>query len=365
MSTRTVAFTPSKGVFGRKLGRNVTASKLQRRRRSLKVTASSVQSKLTQLETLRSMSTVVADTGEIDLVKKYKPIDCTTNPSLVLKAVQQPEYERFLKQAVEEEAVSPGPSLANRPFASIADRLAVLIGCELLEIVPGRVSTEVDAHLSYDTNATVEKAQRLVELYKAKGIDTKRLYIKIASTWEGIRACEILKEKGIDCNMTLLFSFAQAVACGQAGAALISPFVGRILDWYKANTGRDYAPEEDPGVQSVQRIYKYYKAYGVKTIVMAASFRNIGEIQQLAGCDNITISPQLLEELEQSKEPLPRMLQPVVGSSEDSEILQMDEVLFRKMHEADQMAFEKLKEGIEKFAEDQRKLEDMIGKLIE
>jgi len=321
-------------------------------------------STVTQLETLRQMSTVVADTGEIDLVKKYKPIDCTTNPSLVLKAVQQPEYEHFLKEAVEQNAANPAQTSPDRPYAGIADRLAVLIGCELLGIVPGRVSTEVDAHLSYDTNATVAKAKRLVELYKEKGISADRLYIKVASTWEGIQACRQLKQEGIDCNMTLLFSFAQAVACGHAGAKLISPFVGRILDWYKASTGKEYAAEEDPGVLSVKRIYNYYKTFGVKTIVMAASFRNVGEIRELAGCDNITISPALLGELENSVEPLPRKLSPEMADSPDAEIVEMDEALFRQMHEADKMAYEKLTEGIDKFAADQRKLEDMIGQLI-
>lgn len=356
--------SPVKPNFARAPVRAKVAARTPVRRTVVCAAPDMKTSTVTQLQSLRQMSTVVADTGEIDLVKKYKPIDCTTNPSLVLKAVQQPEYQHFLKEAVEEDAKDPAPVTKERPYAGIADRLAVLIGCELLGIVPGRVSTEVDAHLSYNTDATVAKARRLVELYKAKGVSPDRLYIKVASTWEGIQACKQLKEDGIDCNMTLLFSFAQAVACGLVGAKLISPFVGRILDWYKANTGKDFAPEEDPGVMSVKKIYKYYKTYGIKTIVMAASFRNVGEIRELAGCDNITISPALLGELQNSVEPLLRKLSPEMGDAEDSEIKAMNEDLFRQMHESDKMAYEKLTEGIEKFAADQRKLEEMIGQLI-
>jgi len=235
-----------------------------------------------QLEALRAMSIVVADTGEPALVKKFKPVDCTTNPSLVYKAVQSPEYKRFLTEALKK-AKDLGPVDPTRPFAGVADALSVLIGCEMLDVVPGRVSTEVDAHLSYDTDATYDKALRLVDLYAKKGIETNRLYIKIASTWEGIQACRRLQNEGIDCNMTLLFSFAQAAACADAGASLISPFVGRIMDWYKEKEGRDFAPHEDPGVISVKRIYSYLKTYDYPTTVMAASFRNAGEIRELAG----------------------------------------------------------------------------------
>ncbi|PSC68438.1 Transaldolase [Micractinium conductrix] len=316
-----------------------------------------------QLESLRHMSKVVADTGEIKAIKEYMPVDCTTNPSLVLKAMQDPEYVRFLDDAVYQERRRGNPE-GIRPYSFIADQLAVNIGTELLSIVPGRVSTEVDAHLSHDTLATVDKALHLVDLYVQRGIDPDRLYIKIASTWEGIRACEVLQQEGIDCNMTLLFSFAQAAACADAGAALISPFVGRILDWHKkANPDVVYTAENDPGVESVKRIYKYYKAYNYNTIVMAASFRNADEIRALAGCDNITIAPPLLKELEASKAPLPYQLWPTMGGCED-EHHRMDFhglELFDKLHGEDLMAVEKLKEGIDNFAADQLKLEEMIG----
>jgi transaldolase len=317
-----------------------------------------------QLEALKLISKVVADTGEIDAIKNYKPTDCTTNPSLLLKAVQNPKYADYLPQAI---AAENGPITdSSRPYQAITDRLAVNVGVQLLGIVPGRVSTECDAHLSYDTQKTVDKALRIVDLYSEKSINLDRIYIKIASTWEGIRACEILEKQGINTNMTLLFSFAQAVACADAGATLISPFVGRIMDWYKKKEGKDgYAPHEDPGVHSVQRIYKYYKQYKYPTIVMAASFRNVGEIRELAGCDNITISPALLGELEASKDPLPRKLWPTMGgcNEERYDMHAENKDLFDKMHGGDQMAVDKLKEGIDNFAADQRKLEDMIGKL--
>jgi transaldolase len=318
-----------------------------------------------QLEALKRMSKIVADSGEINQIKRYKPIDSTTNPSLLYKAVQVPEYQHFLSDAI---AVEDGPSDdTSRPYARIADVLSVNVGLELLKIVPGRVSTEVDAHLSYDTQKTVDKALRLVDLYTSKGFDlkSKRIYIKIASTWEGIRACEILQKQGIDTNMTLLFSFAQAGACADAGASLISPFVGRIMDWYKKKEGRDFAPHEDPGVLSVKKIYKYYKKYKYDTIVMAASFRNVGEITELAGCDNITIAPSLLGELEASTEPLPRKLWPEMGGADEEQIdfggSHYD--TFKKWHEEDQMAVDKLKEGIEGFAKDQKSLEKLIGDL--
>ncbi|KAK9819953.1 hypothetical protein WJX72_004354 [[Myrmecia] bisecta] len=314
-----------------------------------------------QLEALKTMSTVVADTGEIESIRRFKPIDCTTNPSLVLKAVQLPQYAHFLDDAIAQETRSPTDS--SRPQSDVADRLATMIGRELLQIVPGRVSTEVDAHLSFDTGKTYDKALRICDLYSEKGVDLKRIYIKIASTWEGIRACEKLQKEGIDCNMTLLFSFAQAGACADAGAALISPFVGRILDWYKKKEGREYTSQEDPGVKSVQKIYKYYKQYGYKTIVMAASFRNVGEIRELAGCDNITISPALLGELADATEPLERKLWPDMG---DCDLPRYDlggsaAQRFKEMHGSEQMAVDKLKEGIDGFAKDQRKLEEMLA----
>lgn len=307
------------------------------------------------------MSVVVADTGEPELVKLFKPVDCTTNPSLVYKAVQEPKYASYLQDAL---AQDKGPRDAARPFAGVADILSVNIGADMLQIVPGRVSTEVDAHLSYDTQATYDKALKLIDLYGKKGVDAKRVYIKMASTWEGIEACRRLQTEGIDCNMTLLFSFAQAAACADAGAALISPFVGRIMDWYKAKEGRDFAPHEDPGVLSVQRIYKYYKTHGYPTIVMAASFRNVGEIRELAGCDNITISPALLAELEASTAPLERKLSPDMRSSPDADLRgKMDAAAFAALHGADQMAVDKLKQGIEGFATDQKKLEAQLAGL--
>jgi transaldolase len=320
-----------------------------------------------QLEVLKLMSKVVADSGEIEQIRKYQPVDCTTNPSLLYKAVQEPEYQHFLSDAI---AMEDGPSSdPDRPYAGIADVLAVNVGLELLQIVPGHVSTEVDAHLSYDTQKTVDKALRIVDLYAKKGIDAKsdRLYIKIASTWEGIRACEILQKQDIDTNMTLLFSFAQAAACADAGATLISPFVGRIMDWYKKNenNGQDYAPQDDPGVKSVQKIYKYYKEYDYKTIVMAASFRNVGEIRELAGCDNITIAPKLLGELEACTDPLPQKLWPTMGGCDEEKVDMggSNYDVFKKRHGEDQMAVDKLKEGIDGFAKDQRSLEELIHKL--
>lgn len=319
-----------------------------------------------QLEALKSMSTVVADTGEFQSIEKFTPVDCTTNPSLVLKAVQNPTYQHFLGEALAQEQKAGAPRDPNRPYSNVADLLSVNLGAELLKIVPGRVSTEVDAHLSYDTQASVDKALKLLDLYAKKGIDHSRLYIKMASTWEGIRACEILQKQGIDTNMTLLFSFAQAAACADAGAKLISPFVGRIMDWYKAKEGRTFAPHEDPGVHSVTKIYKYYKEYGYSTIVMAASFRNVGEIQELAGCDNITISPALLSELAACTDPLPRKLYPGMGSSGEAHhnMSGSNFDLFQEMHGGDQMAVDKLKEGIDSFASDQRKLEGLIAELV-
>eukprot|EP00898_Chlorokybus_atmophyticus_P000593 jgi/Chlat1/1534/Chrsp122S01804 len=309
-----------------------------------------------QLESLKKMSKVVADSGDFGLVK-----------NLILKAATMPEYKPLVLKALKYK--SPAGVRVDRPMSVVVDKLAVDFGSELLKIIPGRVSTEVDAHLSYDTRATVDKAHYLLDLYAAKGVDPSRVYIKIASTWEGIKACEELEKEGIKCNMTLLFSFAQGVACAEAGAALISPFVGRILDWYKKAEGRDFAPHEDPGVQSVKRIYNYYKKYNYNTIIMAASFRNIGEIRELAGCDNITISPALLEELQQSTEPLVCKLAPGVAKLEAwrggcvEEKVHLDEEKFKEMHGGDQMAVEKLDEGIKGFAKDQEKLEEFLASL--
>eukprot|EP01025_Chloroclados_australasicus_P027066 TRINITY_DN2686_c2_g1_i1.p1 TRINITY_DN2686_c2_g1~~TRINITY_DN2686_c2_g1_i1.p1 ORF type:complete len:368 (-),score=43.40 TRINITY_DN2686_c2_g1_i1:349-1293(-) len=305
------------------------------------------------------MTKVVADTGDFEMIKKFKPVDCTTNPSLVLKVINSSEYASMLGTAIEEQKQEVGLDALSP--SSIADQLIVNIGCEILKIIPGRVSTEVDARLSYDTDATIQRARNIVRLYQKKGIDTsQRVYIKIASTWEGAKACEILEKEGVCCNMTLLFSFPQACACANAGASLISPFVGRILDWYKAKEGREFAPEEDPGVLAVQKIYNYYKHYGIKTIVMAASFRNIGEIQQLAGCDNITISPGLLGELEENTSPLPRILSPEKSNNNEQNMSHMGEALFRELHAQNEMAVEKLSQGIDAFAADQVKLEELI-----
>lgn len=331
-----------------------------------RTTTSSTATAANQLVALKGMSKVVADTGEAALVKQFKPIDCTTNPSLVYQAVQNKDYEHFLGQAIAADKLLKGkyPVSPDRPYAGVADILTVNMGVEMLKIVPGRVSTEVDAHLSHDTQATYEKALKLVELYASQGIGPDRLYIKIASTWAGIEAARRLEKQGIACNLTLLFSFAQAAACADAGASLISPFVGRIMDWYKAKEGRDFAPHEDPGVMSVKRIYKYYKLHKYPTIVMAASFRNIGEIRELAGCDNITISPKLLGELEASTDALPRKLSPDMDlSGVEAKLENMSQQQFDELHSQDQMAVDKLAQGIESFAADQRKLEAMIEKL--
>ena len=308
-----------------------------------------------QLEALRHMSTLVIDTAELEQVALFQPVDVTTNPSLILKAIQLPQYRYLLEDVIKSEGKHAHPS-------QIADRLAIVFGSRILKLVPGKVSTEVDARLSYDTQQTVDRALHLLDLYSKEGVSTDRVYIKVASTWEGIRACEQLQKQGISVNMTLLFSFAQAVASADAGASLISPFVGRILDWYKKNKNKDYSPTEDPGVLSVRRIYSYYKAYGFRTICMAASFRNIGEIRELAGCDAITIGPTLLKELEESTDPLEFGLWPQMGQNIDPRynIEAHNRSVFDQMHGADAMAMEKLSEGIHNFSNDQVKLEDAI-----
>lgn len=314
-----------------------------------------------QLEALRAVTTVVADTGDIEAIRQYQPVDATTNPSLLLKAAQMEQYRPLITEAVEwAKAQSDDPE---QQLIDASDKLAVKFGCEILDIVPGRVSTEVDARLSFDKRSTIEKARKLVAMYEEAGVSTDRILIKIASTWEGIQAAEELEKEGINCNLTLLFGFAQARACAEAGVFLISPFVGRILDWYKANTDqKEYAAAEDPGVQSVTRIYNYYKEHGYNTIVMGASFRNIGEITEIAGCDRLTIAPALLQELQDSNEPLPTRLVDNGAKSEAPGALSERE--FRWEMNEDPMATEKLAEGIRNFAKDQVKLEVMLKELL-
>ena len=295
-------------------------------------------------------------TGDIEAIRQYQPVDATTNPSLILKAAALPDYQPLLKESIQWAQAQQSEDVV----ALACDWLTVNIGKAILDVVPGLVSTEVDARLSFDTEATVKKAQRLIELYRSIGVDTKRVLIKIASTWEGIRAAEILEKQGIRCNLTLLFSFAQAKACADAGVYLISPFVGRIMDWYKASQGvNGFAPEEDPGVISVSTIYNYYKQNGYKTVVMGASFRNIDEIRQLAGCDCLTIAPALLDELSNSCETLEHKLHPVSAVSEKQPDA-ITESAFRWEHNEDAMATEKLADGIRLFAVDQQKLEDLL-----
>ena len=312
----------------------------------------------TQLDSLRSMTVVVADTGDIDAIKKYQPQDATTNPSLILSASALPQYAPLIDEAI---AYAKAQSADKaQQLIDAEDKLAVNIGLEILKIVPGRISTEVDARLSYDTQATVEKARKLIALYNAAGVSNDRILIKIASTWQGIRAAEILEKEGINCNLTLLFSEAQARACAEAGVYLISPFVGRILDWYKANTDKkEYAPAEDPGVISVTKIYNYYKEYGYKTVVMGASFRNVGEIIELAGCDRLTIAPALLKELQENSTALVRKLDN--KGEVKAKPQPLTEAEFYWQHNSDAMAVEKLAEGIRKFAVDQEKLEAMLS----
>ena len=313
---------------------------------------------MTQLEQLKQFTTVVADTGDFGSLKQYTPRDATTNPSLILKAAQMPEYQFLVAKAVaDNKARASGADL----LARVIDELTILFGLEILKIVPGRVSTETDANLSFDTAALVTKAHRFIEMYETHGISHERILIKIASTWEGIRAAEILQREGINCNLTLLFSLPQAVACAEAGVKLISPFVGRILDWHKKSAGRDFAPAEDPGVLSVKEIYAYYKKFGHATEVMGASFRNVGEIQELAGCDLLTISPPLLAELQKSTAPLPRQLSPEIARASQVERLLLDEKKFRWLLNENAMATEKTAEGIRLFNADARKLAQFVA----
>lgn len=312
---------------------------------------------MNKLEQLRQMTTVVADTGDIEAIRVLKPEDATTNPSLLLKVAQSPEYRPLLAKAREFADRAGGDLQARRH--NFCDYLAVTVGGEIQQVIPGLVSTEVDARLSFDTRGTIERARRLIELYRQFGFEPERVLIKIASSWEGIQAARVLEAEGIRCNLTLLFGFCQAVACAEAKVHLISPFVGRILDWYQAHTGKTYSPEEDPGVQSVSRIYRYYKDNGIQTVVMGASFRNPGEIEMLAGCDKLTISPQLLNALEQDQQPLERRLWPEPQGTPG--LLHLSEAEFRWQLNEDQMATDKLAEGIRRFAADQIQLEQLLS----
>jgi len=317
------------------------------------------------LEQLRKYTVVVADTGDIEAMEKFRPQDATTNPSLITAAAQMPQYQPIVDGVLMEAHKALGEGASDKEVANLAfKRLAIAFGQKILAIIPGRVSTEVDARLSYDTQATIEQARSIIAMYDAAGIGHERILIKIASTWEGIRAAEVLEKEGIHCNLTLLFGLHQAVAAADAGATLISPFVGRILDWYKKDTGKDFHGADDPGVQSVTRIYNYLKKFGYKTVVMGASFRNIGEISELAGCDLLTISPQLLAELESTQGELPRKLDPEAAKSRPIEKISMDKATFDKMHAADRMATDKLKEGIEGFSAALVKLEELLAKRL-
>lgn len=322
------------------------------------------KSKMSALAQLKELTTVVADTGDFEAMKKYKPTDATTNPSLILMAASMPQYKHLIEKAVEF-GKKNGKTVQAQVEAAL-DKLVVLFGTEILNIIPGRVSTEVDARLSFDKEASIQKAKKYIKMYEEHGIDKKRILIKLASTWEGIQAAKTLEtEYNIHCNLTLLFSFHQAVACAEAGVTLISPFVGRILDWYVANTSqKSFEPFDDPGVQSVTKIYNYYKKFGYKTVVMGASFRNTGEIRALAGCDLLTISPKLLEELDNSNEPIHEALNVKAARKSDIEKITLNEASFRWHLNEDQMATDKLSDGIRKFAEDARKLEKLLTDLI-
>jgi len=310
-----------------------------------------------KLDQLKSMTVIVADTGDMDAIKAFEPVDSTTNPTLILKAAQMPGYHHLV-----DEAILWGRS-HNEVTSRITDRLAVNFGAELTRIVPGRVSTEVDADLSFDTEATVAKALSIIADYESRGIGRERILIKIAATWEGIQAAAKLQAQGIDCNMTLIFSLAQAVACAEAKAFLISPFVGRIMDWYSKAEGKTYTAETDPGVHSVRQIYAYYKTYGVSTVIMGASFRNKGEIEALAGCDRLTISPALLEELSKDEAPLTRVLDP--NKVQDAPAMfSLDEKTFRLLMNEDAMATEKLSEGIRLFSRDLKSLRELVSQSL-
>ncbi len=314
------------------------------------------------LEQLRKYTVVVADTGDIEAMEKFKPTDATTNPSLITAAAQMPQYQSIVDDVLKAARDEKGESATDTDVANLAfQQLAVAFGKKILKIVPGRVSTEVDARLSYDTEKTIEQARAIIKQYDQAGIGRDHVLIKIASTWEGIRAAEVLEKEGIHCNLTLLFGLHQAVACAEAKVTLVSPFVGRILDWYKKDTGKDYQGADDPGVQSVTKIYNYYKKFDYKTQVMGASFRNIGEIKELAGSDLLTISPNLLAELEKTEGDLPRKLDPEVAKKQEIEKLHIDKETFDKMHAEDRMAHDKLKEGIEGFSAALVNLEKLLA----
>jgi transaldolase len=319
----------------------------------------------TLLEQLRTMTTVVADSGDINSIKKFKPTDSTTNPTLIAAAAQMPEYQSIVDDVLKTAQKQAGSSASDKDVAALAFKtLAVAFGRKILDIVPGRVSTEVDARLSYDTDKTLEQARDIIKQYDEAGIGRERVLIKIASTWDGIKAAEILEQEGIHCNLTLLFGLHQAIACAEAKVTLISPFVGRILDWYKKDTGKDYSAQDDPGVHSVTTIYNYYKKFGYKTVVMGASFRNIGEITELAGCDLLTIAPKLLEELDSTEGDLPKKLDASKAAGMEIEKLTIDKATFEKMHAEDRMAHDKLKEGIEGFSKALEDLEKLLAKRL-
>jgi transaldolase len=317
------------------------------------------------LEQLRGYTTVVSDSGDFNAIQQFRPQDATTNPSLIAAAAEMPGYQTVVDDVLKAVRKEAGPNVSDKEVAAIAFRpLEVAFGLKILNIIPGRVSTEVDARLSYDTEKSIEEAHAIIALYDKAGISRDRVLIKLASTWEGIRAAEILEKEGIHCNMTLLFGLHQAVAAAEAHATLISPFVGRILDWYKKDTGKDYAPADDPGVHSVTTIYNYYKKFGYKTVVMGASFRNIGEITELAGCDLLTIAPKLLTELESTQGDLPRKLDPANAQKLDIKKLTIDKATFDKMHAEDRMATDKLKEGIDGFSKAIVDLEVLLEKRL-
>ena len=318
------------------------------------------------LEQLRSMTVVVADTGDIQQIEKFKPQDATTNPSLITAAAQMPEYQGIVDDTLAQAQKDAGIGAKEADVVKLAfERLAVAFGLKILQIIPGRVSTEVDARLSYDTEATINVAREIIKQYEEKGVSRERVLIKIASTWEGIKAAEVLEKEGIHCNLTLLFGIHQAIACAEANVTLISPFVGRILDWYKKDTGKDsYPAHEDPGVLSVTKIYNYYKKFGYKTEVMGASFRNLGEITELAGCDLLTIAPKFLAELQSNSSELPRKLDAKKASAMDIEKISMDKATFEKMHAEDKMASEKLDEGIKGFSKALENLEQLLAERL-
>lgn len=316
----------------------------------------------TLLQQLREMTVVVSDTGDIEAIEKYKPQDATTNPSLITAAAQMPQYQQIVDDVLLKAKNELGDNAKDKEIATLAfEHLAVAFGRKILKVIKGRVSTEVDARISYDSEKTINVAHSIIDQYEKAGVSRDRVLIKIASTWKGIQAAEKLEKEGIHCNLTLLFGMHQAIACADAGVTLVSPFVGRILDWYKKDTGKDYQGAEDPGVQSVTKIYNYFKKYSYKTVVMGASFRNISEIKELAGCDLLTISPALLKELDATEGELPRKLDPEKAKSMSIEKIPMDEATFEKMHEADKMASDKLTEGIKGFSDALVSLEKLLA----